>query len=339
MNRKWLTSNVGSVVLICVLFVLPLLWKSTYWIHVLILTGLNVLLAVSLRAFSRLGQISIGTAGFMLLGAYSSALLAKYLGLSFWITLFLGGLLAAVVALAAGYPFLKAKGIYFAILSWILAEVCRLTAWYWSSLTGGSTGLQKIPPPDPINILGLTTLTFNTKTTYYYLMLVIVIVCLVILYRLERSWLGLMWSAIREADNLAQSVGINIMGHKMLIFSVTAFFMGIAGSLYAHYMGTLSPYGEPGSVFSFTASIYVLIYVVVGGENRFAGPIIGAILLTVVPELVRTLREYMPLIFGGLLIIVIFLIPDGIAGLGALFSRYCGKAVRYLIRKPITIKG
>jgi branched-chain amino acid transport system permease protein len=333
MHRGKLVNIIGIAALICLLFLVPLLWKSLYWIHILILTGLNVLLAVSLRALLRTGQISLGTAGFMLLGAYSSALLAIKLGLSFWITLPLGGLLAAIVALIVGYPFLRAKGIYFAILTVMLAEVSRLIAWYWPSLTGGSAGLQDIPPPDPISIPGIIILTFDTKIAYYYLMLVIVIVCLTILYRIERSWLGLMWSAINEADNLAQAVGINIMGHKMLIFCVSSFFMGVAGALYAHYMGTLSPYGTPGTPFGFTASIYVLIYVVVGGETRFAGPIIGAIVLTIVPELVRGLQEYVPLIFGGLFIIIVLLMPEGITSLSAPLSHWSGRAIRYITMK------
>jgi branched-chain amino acid transport system permease protein len=334
MHRRQLVNIIGIAALICLLFSVPLLWKSIYWIHVLILTMINVLLAVSLRALTRTGQVSIGTAGFMLLGAYSSALLAMKLGLSFWITLPLGGLLAAVVALIVGYPFLKAKGIYFAILTVMLAEVCRLITWYWTSMTGGSAGLTNIPPPNPISILGITILSFNTKIASYYLILVIIIISLVILYRIERSWLGLMWSAINEADNLAQAVGINIMGHKMLIFCVSSFFMGIAGALYGHYMGTLTPFGTPGSPFGFMASIYALIYVVLGGEARFAGPIIGAVLLTIIPELARGLREYMPLIFGGLLIIVVFFMPEGIVGLSAPLSRWYGRVVRRLTKKP-----
>lgn len=334
MHRRQLVNLTVIAALVCLLLLLPIFWKSIYWIHVLILTMISVLLAVSLRALARTGQISMGTAGFMLLGAYSSALLAMRLGLSFWIAMPLGGLLAAVVALIVGYPFLRAKGIYFAILTVMLSEVCRLIAWYWSGMTGGTTGLRNIPPPNPISILGITTLNFNTKIVYYYLVLVIVIISLIILYRIERSWLGLMWSSINEADNLAQAAGINIMGHKMLIFSITSFFMGVGGALYAHYMGTLTAYGTPGSPFGFTASVYTLIYVVVGGEASFAGPIIGAILLTIVPEVARGVKEYLPLLFGALLIFVVFLMPEGIAGLSAPLSRWYGKAVRRLTIKP-----
>jgi branched-chain amino acid transport system permease protein len=321
MNRKKLLSIISLAILICLLFALPVLWKNLYWTHVLILTMITVLMAASLRALARTGQISMGSAGFMLVGAYSSALLVLKAGISVWVAMPLGGLFSAVLALIVGYPFLRAKGIYFAILTVMLSEVCRLIAWYWSSMTGGYTGLNDIPAPNPINIFGITTLNFNTKIAYYYLVLVIVIIGLVILYRMERSWLGLIWASIKEADNLAQSVGINIMGHKMLIFSISSFFMGLAGAMYAHYLGTLTPLGTPGSPFSFTASIYLILYMMVGGEASFAGPIIGTYLLKIVPETARQAQEYMPLIFGGLLIFVVFVAPEGIMGLRAPLSR------------------
>jgi branched-chain amino acid transport system permease protein len=220
----------------------------------------------------------------------------------------------------------------------MLAEVCRLIAWYWLDMTHGAAGLQNIPCPEPINLFGLAVLTFNNKLSCYYLILIIVIICIVILYRMEHSWLGLIWSAISEADNLAQAVGINIMGHKMLMFCVSSFFMGIGGALYAHYMGGISPYGTPGSPFSFTTSIYTLIYVVFGGEAFFAGPILGAVLLTLLPEVARGAQEYMPLIFGGLLILVMFLMPQGILGLNTSISILYNRAMARLTGKPENIR-
>ena len=120
------------------------------------------------------------------------------------------------------------------------------------------------------------------------------------------------------------------MGHKELIFAISSFFMGIAGALYAHFIGSLSAYGTPGNPFSFMASIYVLIYVVFGGEKKFIGPIIGAIILTFVPEVARGAKEYMPLIFGAILIFIVFVMPEGITGLGAPLSRWYRRATRRL---------
>ncbi len=332
MHKKRLINLILIAVLVCLLFLVPVFLKNPYWLHVLILTMINILLAVSLHLLITTGQVSIGTAGFMLLGAYSSALLSMKLGLSVWLTIPLGALTAALVALIVGYPFLRAKGIYFAILTVMLAEVCRNIAWYWVSMTNGSAGLRNIPDPSPINLFGLATLNFGSKISYYYLVLVVCIISLIILYRIRKSWFGLIWSAINEADNLARAVGINIMGQKILVFVISSFFMGLTGSIYAHYMGTITPFGNPGSPFGFTASVYTMIYVVLGGEASFAGPILGAALLTIGPELARGIKEYLPIVFGGVLVLVVFFLPRGLVGLGTPISRLYKKIVRSLTK-------
>jgi branched-chain amino acid transport system permease protein len=315
MKRRRLTISVGLLAVVAFLFSLPTLLNSQYWTHVLILSTIWVLMTVSLRCLTRVGQISMGSAGFMLVGAYTSALLSMKVGVNVWLTLLLGGLLAAAIAFAASFPFLRAKGVYFAILTVMLAEVLRLTVFYWSKLTGGYSGLAGIPVPEPIRLPGLGTIAFTSKAHYYYLVLVIAIVCIVILYRFERSWLGLMWSSINENDQLARSSGVDVRRHKQLLIVVTSFFMGVAGGLYAHYAGTLTPSGDPGGPFSFTASLYLIIYMMVGGEAYFAGPIIGAYLLTIVPELGRFLEQYIPLLMGAILLLVVFVFPEGIVGL------------------------
>lgn len=315
MNKNRFFKYFVTVLLLVFLLALPHLVGSIYWIHVLILSVINVLLAASLRSIFLTGEISLGSAGFMLLGAYSSALLVMKAGLSFWIALPLGGLFPAVLALIVGYPFLKCKGIYFSILTLLVAEVCRLLACYREELTGGQSGLHGIPAPNPIVIPGLTTISFNNKFSYYYLVLVIVVFSLFVIYRLEHSRIGLNWLGIKEADILAQSVGINIMGHKIFVFCVSCFFIGIAGSLFAHYMHLLSP--NYSGQFAVMTSIYILIYMVVGGESSFFGPILGAAILTIVPELARPLKEYQPMIFGALLIIVVFFMPRGLMDLGS----------------------
>ena len=266
MRLKPLATGAGLLVVLVFLFSLPTLLRSQYWTHVLILSTIWVIMAVSLRCLSRVGQISMGSAGFMLVGAYTSALLVMKAGFNGWLSILLGACLAAVVAFGASVPFLRAKGVYFAILTVMLSEVLRNIVFYWSKLTGGYSGIANIPPPEPLRLPGLGTISFDSKAHYYYLVLVIGIVCLTIMYRLERSWLGLMWSSINENDQLARSCGVNIKRHKQLLIVVTAFFMGIAGGFYAHYAGTLTPSGDPGSPFGFTASLYLIIYMMVGGK-------------------------------------------------------------------------
>jgi branched-chain amino acid transport system permease protein len=316
MNKKRLIILICTAVIVILAFLAPVILNSLYWVHVLILSFIAVLIASSFRALARTGQISLGTSGFMLLGAFCSALLMINLKISFWMALISGGAFAALVSLIVGYPFLRIKGIYFSILTMMLQEVCRLIAWY----RFGSSGLRNIPVPDPIILFGLTV-NFDSRIAYFYLVLVVVIISLVILYRIEHSWLGLIWSSIDEADILSQSVGINIMRHKMFIFAASSFFMGIAGSLYAHYMGTLTASAIPGSPFGFSASVYTVIYTVIGGISSFAGPIIGATIFSMIPQVFRSMQEYVPLLFGGLLMFVIFVMPGGITGLPAQLSR------------------
>ena len=316
-RAKPFASATGLIVVVVFLFSLPTVLRSQYWTHVLILSTIWVVMAVSLRCLARVGQISMGSAGFMLVGAYSSALLSMKAGVNVWLSLLLGGLLAMVIAYGASFPFLRAKGVYFAILTVMLSEVLRNIAFYWSKLTGGYSGLAHIPVPEPIRLGGLGTISFDSKAHYYYLVLVVGIVCLFIMYRLERSWLGLMWSSINENDQLARSCGINIKRHKQLLIVVTAFFMAIAGGLYAHYAGTLTPSGDPGSPFGFSASLYLIIYMMVGGEGYFAGAIVGAYLLTILPQLGSSLQQYIPLLMGAVLLLVVFVFPEGIVGLAA----------------------
>ena len=316
MNRKrikYAFSIVSIVAFIALLLSGPVLLQSVYWVSVLIVVAINILLVASLRTISLIGHFSLGHVGFMLIGAYGSALLVMRAGLSFWTALIIAGLLSAAVALVLGYPFLRVRGIYFAILTLLTGETLRLTAWYWESVTGGPVGLLNIPSPSPIAIPGAGIITFESANSYYYLTLVIVALSLFLLYRLEHSQVGFKWRAIREADGLAQSVGINVIWLKILNFAIACFFAGIAGALYAHYQQGLS--AHPTSRFGVLMSIYLLVYLVVGGGGRFAGPIVGAFVLTMASELARPLLEYRNMLIGAIAILIVLFMPEGLVDL------------------------
>lgn len=332
MSKRQQVKSFGIVALIVFLFCVPLFLKNVYWMHILCLACINVLLASSLRTINLTGELSLGQVGFMLIGAYSSALLSMRMGLSVWLTMLLGGLVAAAVALALAYPILRTKGVYFAVLTFLVAEIFRLSAWYTPSLSGGPRGLSNIPPPSAINIFGITAITFNTKSAYYYLLLVIVLLSLVILSRIERS-LGFTWMAIRQNDSLAESVGINVMGYKLIAFVIGCFFAGVAGAMFAHFMHLLTT--DVTAMFGMLTSIYVVIYMVVGGQARFAGPIIGAVILTLVPEFARPLKEFQPIIFGALVIFIIFFMRQGLIALPYYLSLWWRKALGCLKGTPL----
>jgi branched-chain amino acid transport system permease protein len=238
----------------------------------------------------------------------------------------LGGLFAAAVAAAVGYPFFRIKGIYFVITTLLLGFVFLYLAGWLDKLTGGWQGFRFFEISPQLTI-GPLTIAFTTKTNieYYYLAIIVVGLCLFVLYRMEHSRIGLVWGSIREADNLAQSVGVNIMAQKIFIFVVSCFFTGLAGALYAFHVHALSPTSTPANVFHFFTSIYCLLYMVVGGEGSFFGPIIGTALFMLLREFSRGLEEYWPLVCGALLILIIFFMPQGLIGLGDYFTTWYRK--------------
>lgn len=333
MNRRQIIKPTSIVAIIIILFLAPVLIESIYWMSVLALACINVLLVSSLRSIKLLGHISLGHVGFTLIGAYGTALLVMKVGLPFWGALIMAGLMASLVALALGYPFLKVKGMYFAILTLLTAETFRSIAYYWRGLTGGQLGLLKIPPPSPLTFPGLGTISFDTIHNYYYIILIVVLISLSIIYRLEHSHLSFKWQAIRDADNLAQSVGINVAWYKMVNFAIACFFAGIAGGLFAHYQHNLS--ADATSRFGVWTTLYLLIYLVVGGEAKFAGPIIGTLVLMFVGEFARPLGEFQPMIIGALAIFVVLLLPGGIIGLPDQFKLL----YRKLLKQTTGVQG
>jgi branched-chain amino acid transport system permease protein len=189
-------------------------------------------------------------------------------------------------------------------------EFIKLTAEQWRSLTGGVSGIISIPRPDAVIIPGLMNTSFASKMDFYYLALIIVVVTLSFLYATESSRIGMTFLSIQQSDSLAESLGVNSSGFRVLAFSLGCFFAGIAGAFYGHYLSAITP-----ASFSFLLSIYVFIYMVVGGMQSFYGPIIGASILTLIPEFARGLKEYEPFVFAAILLLVIFFLRGGLVSL------------------------
>lgn len=299
--------RLGSAGLVLILLIIfGLFYKNGYVLHVFILIMMNVVLGSSLRLINLSGQLSLGHGGFVTLGAYTSAvLLVKADFGSTWLALLVSGLLAAVICIILGFPFSRLKGIYFAMITIFFVQVIILTTQQWRKVTGGPGGLQGVPRPD--SFLGME---FHSKTSFYFLFLVFMIVSLLILWAIENSRVGMTFRGIKQADSLSESVGINTMGYKVAAFATGGFFAGVMGGLYVQYVSAVDP-----SVFGFLPTIYILIYVIVGGEGSFIGPAIGAILLTVLPEVARPLKSWMPVLFAVILMLIIFLMPEGLVGL------------------------
>lgn len=295
------------LIIALILAVLPFLIGDPYWLHVYIMTCLNICLAVSLRVLWNVGLLSCGHAAFMGIGAYTSALLAKGIGLTPWLGMLAGGGLAFLVSLALGYPALRLTGIYFVLVTFAFNEVFFLIATRLREFTGGPSGLLGIPRPTGIP---------SGKMAYAYFASGVLLITLTILFRFERSRVGRIWLAIRDTELRSKCVGIQTTQYKLFAFGVSSFFAGLVGAVYAHYIGFISP-----SDFTIWQSIYAQIYMIVGGVVAFAGPVLGSVVLTVLSEFLRAAGPLQSVVYGALLAAVMLFLPGGLISLVGYFSR------------------
>ena len=287
MTRSGLAKIFLWVAIVVVAFLMPqILSGNQYWLTVLCLLAINILLVSSLRSVTLINEISLGQVGFAIIGAFTHATLMMKGGFSFWPALILSGLFSAFIALLLAYPFLKVRGIYFSILTLLTAETFRLVAFYWNSLTGGPLGLTGVPGPGKQNVPFLGEVDFDRPYNFYYIAVGVVLIALLILYYVERAYISFQWRAIRDDNTLAGAVGINVIGYKMVNFVLAAFMAGISGALFASYQHNLS--ADATSRFGVTMSIYLLVYMVVGGKDHFIGPLVGTTVLTLLAENTRS---------------------------------------------------
>ena len=299
-QKKWIP-NVIILVLVLALYILLSVLISAniinpYYSGILTMVCINVILAVSLNlATGFLGQLVLGHAGFMSVGAYSAALFTMDSGLptvvSFPLALLVGGIVAAAFGVIIGVPALRLKGDYLAILTLGFGEIIRVLI-LAMPFTGGAAGLSGIPL--------LTTFTY---------VFIIAIITVAVIFAFIHSRHGRAVIAIREDEIAAEAAGIHTTYYKLLAFVLAAFFAGIAGGLYAHHIGVLDP-----SKFDFNYSVEILIMVVLGGMGSITGSIVAAIVLTLLPELLRGFSEYRMLIYSVILICVMLFKPSGLLG-------------------------
>jgi branched-chain amino acid transport system permease protein len=270
----------------------------------MILFMINLILASSFRLITTCGDWSLSHVVFMGVGAYATALLAKFLGWPFWGTVLLGGMASAVIGLAVVFPLLRTKGFGFFIGSFALGEFVRLIWVKFHFPFGGPRGMIGIPS------IELSDIDFYEAIPYYYLVLLFTIACLAILYRIDLSRTGKVLKAIYADEDLSRCIGINVARYRAMAFSVSAFFAGIAGVLLAHRLGAIDPKN-----FDVNTMVYLVIWVVVGGVGSFWGPLIGVAVMMLVGEAARPLAEWRPLLFGGILIVFLTLLPGGLDSL------------------------
>ncbi len=291
------------LVVIIILLILPWIFQPDFYRHILIISLIYSLLALSLNLCTGfVGQLSLGHNGFMAVGAYTAALFAVNFNTPFWLGIVLAAFTAFIIGIIVGLPTFRVSGIYLGMVTLGMAEIIRLLALNLN-FTNGPMGITRIPA---ISFMGKPLFDL---LSIYYVIAGIFFVVLFFMTRLIDSRIGDAFQAIRVDPLAASSMGIFAGYYKVLAFGISGSIAGIAGGLYAHYMNYISP-----SAFDTDLAILILMMIVVGGMASIPGSIIGAVILTVVPELFRFIADYRLVIYGMVLIGMMIFRPQGILG-------------------------
>ncbi len=295
---------VSLTVLLLVMLVMPLV-SSFYQTNIMILALLYVMLALGLNiAVGIAGQLVLGYVAFYAVGAYAYALLNQFFGLGFWACLPVGGLLAVLFGLALGFPVLRLRGDYLAIVTLGFGEIVRLTLLNWTSLTGGSGGIKNIPGP---SFFGKQLSIEDNTIFIYYLVLLAVILTIVVITRLKNSRVGLALQALREDEIACEAMGIDLARVKLSAFALSSCWAGFAGVIFAAKSTFINP-----ASFTFMESAMILSMVVLGGMGSIVGVVIAALILILAPEYLRAFSDYRMLIFGAIMVIMMIFRPQGL---------------------------
>ncbi|MDD3445220.1 MAG: branched-chain amino acid ABC transporter permease [Zavarzinia sp.] len=294
---------------------LPLVVAQPYVLHVMILIAIYSTFAIGWNLVTGfVGLKTFGHHALFALAAYGSALLSKGFGLSPWITMWAGALLATVIGLLVALPALRIRSVaHVAIVTLAFAEIVRITLSNLKDITRGEMGLVGIPPFDPVHLpyLGKIAFSGSMRLPFFYLASLVTIGAFLAVYGLMRSRVGLAFVALRNSQDAAESLGLNLARYKFLAFGISAFIVGLAGVLYAHYIRVLTPH----SVAGMDVMILVIAMVLVGGIGTHAGPLVGAVALIGVAEALRGIGEYRLLTYGALIILVTLFHPKGLVSL------------------------
>lgn len=300
-----------------VLALLPLGISNEYYLHVFELAGIYIVVVSGLNIVTGYcGQVSLGHAGLVAVGAYTSAVLTVDAGWSFWPALLVAGIFGAAVGLLLGIPALRIGGPYLALVTIAFNFLIDKIIQAWPDVTGAAAGKWGIALP------GIAGYQFSSKS-FYFLILTLVIVTVLACSRLARSHWGTALNAVRNDETVSETSGINVYYVKLAAFISSAFFAGVAGSLWAHLHSYISP-----EAFRFDRSVELLLMLLVGGQRTILGPIFGAVILTALPEFLTAIEEYRLLLYGVALVGCVVFMPEGVYGV---LSRH----FRFLKNEPL----
>lgn len=258
-----------------------------------------------------IGRINIGQGAYALMGGYVSAILVVNYGLSFWLTLPLAGLFCGAVSVLIGFPILRLRGVYFAMITLVLTEVARLLM-LALPITNGATGITNIPLPGAVTLFGLTLIPdfatlSNVKPAFYYLSVILMILTFAMLYRLVNSRLGKLCRSLQQNEELASSIGVNIAYLRVIAYVISSFLGGIGGAIFAAISQSVYP-----SSFTIADSINFMLNCFLGGLGYVFGPMLGTFVLYFGWDLLFETGKFQLLIFSTVLIALILILPNGL---------------------------
>lgn len=304
------------VVVLIVLALVPLFVHGPYIQQLCILSMMYALLALSWNLINGYtGIFTFGHQAFFGLGAYTSALISMHLSLTPWLTIWIGGIMAGVGGFVIALPVLRIRSIaHIAIITLAFAEIVRIVISNLTGITRGVLGLSGIPPFTEFSLPGVGVVSFGVSNPVacYYVVFALLVGTLILLDALLHSRYGLAFTAIRDSDDAAESLGVNLTRYKLIAFVVSSFIAGVTGAFYAHYLHVLTP----ASVVGISIMIKLLVITLIGGIGTMLGPLFGAFLVTFGLEGLRVVGDYRLMVYGGLLILFVTFMPRGLARLG-----------------------
>jgi branched-chain amino acid transport system permease protein len=312
MTRFFTKPLMLSFAAVAVALALPHAFKTPYYIHLMTLAFIWIVLAQGQNLTQGfVGYVSIAQAGFMGIGAYISTLLTINFGVSVWATLVIAPLLTGAMAIIAGYPSLRVKGHYFSIVTLAYNMVIFIVLMTFKALTGGEAGIPDVPRPSELNLLGYVfSFEGRSNLNYYALALLAAILVTTCCALVLHSRAGRVMLAIRQNEDLAEAMGVVTSRYKLFAFVMSSICAGLAGTLYAHYIGFLNP--EP---FGVDQSLNIILAVILGGSGTLTGPIVGAVSVVFLPELLRFADSFRLIIYGSILVIATIFLPKGLVPL------------------------
>ena len=306
-ERGWIGRRGWRVGVLFLIAVAPLVFQDSYWRTNLIVCSINIMLAIGLDfILGYAGQLNLGHSAFYGIGAYASTLLITKLGVPFWVAFVLAIALSGTAGMALSIFAVRLRGHYLAIASLGFAVIVHQILLNWISLTQGPLGIYAIKPPPEIALPGFPPISFSNTANMFYLVAGFAFLFYLLLDQLVRSPIGETLAAIREDEVSASSFGINCAGWKVFAFGIGSALAGAAGAFYASFVGTLVP-----DAFIITESFTILAMVIVGGMGTLIGPVWGAVLLTLLPEVLREFGDLRLVLYGAALTLVVLFMPGG----------------------------